>query len=234
MKGAQPAPHWQVFPDAEALAAHAAARILAAGRAAIAARGMFQLVLSGGRTPLATYARLAQSVADWPRWQVYFGDERCATVGDPERNDTQARTVWLERVALPPANLHAIPAELGPERAAVQYAATLAGVDEFDLVLLGLGEDGHVASLFPGRQLGAADGPAALAVTDAPKPPAERVTLSAARLSRAREVLFLVTGAGKRDALAAWRAGRELPARHIAARGAVEVLIDAAAGGDAF
>jgi 6-phosphogluconolactonase len=227
-----PITRWQVFPDAKRLAAHAAELILGSASGAIAARGLFHLVLAGGRTPRAVYARLATALADWPRWQLYFGDERCLPAGDPGRNDAQARRVWLGHVPIPPANVHAIPAERGAERAAEQYAATLQAAPDFDLVLLGLGEDGHTASLFPGLPAGAAPGgPDVLAVHGAPKPPPERVTLSAARLARARRVVFLVTGPDKRTAVAAWRRGADLPARLIAPAGGVEVLLDADADG---
>lgn len=224
-------PRWQEFPDADTLHAHAADLILAAARGAIAARGAFHIVLAGGRTPLSVYARLAVSTADWANWRVYFGDERCLPRGDAGRNDTQAWRAWLERVPIPRAQVYAIPAELGPDTAAANYAAALKAVLEFDLVLLGLGEDGHTASLFPGHSLGAEPGCAdVLSVRSAPKPPAERVSMSAARLSRARRVLFLVTGEEKRAAMTAWRTGQDIPARHIAPPGGVEVLLDAAAG----
>ena len=120
---------------------------------------------------------------------------------------------------------HLIPAELGSEAAARRYAGELTGVGEFDLVLLGLGADGHTASLFPGRPHD--DSADVVAVHDSPKPPSERVSLSAARLSRARQVLFLVTGQDKRAAVTAWRTGAEIPARAI--RGPVQVLLDASA-----
>jgi 6-phosphogluconolactonase len=219
--------HWRVFADGAALADEAVALIRASARAAIAARGRFRVVLAGGRTPLAIYARLATAEADWPRWHVYFGDERCLPRDDAGRNDTAIRDAWLNRVPVPAAQVHAIPAELGAEVAARRYADELAGVDEFDLVLLGLGADGHTASLFPGRPH--ADGDV-LAVHAAPKPPPERVSLSAARLSRARQVLFVVTGTDKRAAVHAWRAGADLPASAIGGR--AQVLLDAAAAGD--
>ncbi len=99
----------------------------------------------------------------------------------------------------------------------------------FDLTLLGLGEDGHTASLFPGREWGTEpDSPDALAVLDAPKPPAQRVSLSAARLSRSRQVIFLVSGESKRDALARWRASENIPARAIAPEKGVDVLVESA------
>lgn len=220
----------RVFPSAAALHAAAADYILDSARAVIAARGVFRLVLAGGDTPRAVYARLAAARADWKQWQVYFGDERCLPPGDTRRNDSMARAAWLDRVPIPPANVHPIPAELGAETAAARYAEVLAAVGDFDLVLLGLGEDGHTASLFPGQPAGAQAGSAdVLAVHAAPKPPPERVTLSAARLSRTRQAWFLVTGAGKRAALAAWREGRDIPARHIAPPGGAQLWLDASA-----
>jgi 6-phosphogluconolactonase len=221
---------WHVFPDAETLAMEAVERIAAAAREAIAARGAFRIVLAGGRTPLAVYARLATTKQDWTRWQVYFGDERCLPVGDAGRNDTAARAALLSRVAIPNDNIHRMPAELGPQEGAARYAALLQSVDSFDLVLLGLGEDGHTASLFPGHALGGAD---VLAVHAAPKPPPMRVSLSAARLSRARQALFLVTGSDKRAAVSAWRGARDIPARHVMPAAGVDVLLDAAAAGGA-
>jgi 6-phosphogluconolactonase len=220
--------HWQVFADAGQIAARAAALIVDSAGAAIAARGLFRIALAGGRTPLAVYTRLATAPASWSRWQVYFGDERCLPAGDPGRNDTEARRVWLDHVPIPAANVHAIHAEHGAEQAAAKYAELLRAVPDFDLVLLGLGEDGHTASLFPGRPLGEAPGsPDVLAVHDAPKPPPDRVSLSAARLARAQRVVFLVTGSDKRAAVTAWRGGADIPARHIAPAGDVEVWLDA-------
>jgi 6-phosphogluconolactonase len=160
---------------------------------------------------------------------VYFGDERCLPADDAERNSRMAADAWLNRAPIPQDQVHAIPAELGASAGALAYAQTLRGVDDFDLVLLGLGEDGHTASLFPGRDWGvAASAPDALAVFDAPKPPPQRVSLSAARLSGTREVLFLVEGEAKHDAVARWRAGQQLPAGAIQPAGGVDVLVESA------
>jgi len=220
----------RVFPDTTSLQVAAADYILEAARVAIAARGVYRLVLAGGETPRSVYARLAVARAAWDRWLLYFGDERCLPAGDAQRNDGMAHRVWLDRVPIPPANVHSIPAELGADIAAARYADMLAAIGDFDLVLLGLGEDGHTASLFPGQPTGGAD---VLAVHAAPKPPPERVTLSAARLSRTRQALFLVTGAGKHAALTAWRQGRDIPARHIAPPGGVDLWLDASAATEA-
>ena len=221
---------WHLFPDDGALLADALARVLAASRTAIAQHGAFDIVLAGGNTPRKLYRALRNADADWPRWHVWFGDERCAPPDDPERNSKMARDEWLDHVAIPARNVHAIPAESGAREAAALYARELRGVDTFDLVLLGLGEDGHTASLFPGHDWGAhIDSPDVLAVSDAPKPPPERISLSAQRLSRARHVLFLVEGAGKRDAVAAWKRGEAIPAASVAPASGVDVLLDAAA-----
>lgn len=215
---------WHNFPDAAALQQAAAERILRAAAQAGARRGVFRIVLAGGTTPRGVYALLRESAADWAAWQVYFGDERCLPPSDPERNSRMAASAWLDHVAIPPGRIHPIPAELGAEPAAAAYARELAGVGEFDLVLLGLGEDGHTASLFPGQAWGEAPGaPAVLPVSGAPKPPPQRVSLSARRLSQAREVLFLVSGAGKRQAVADWRAGKAIPAGAIMPGSGVDI-----------
>ncbi|MFL6621618.1 MAG: 6-phosphogluconolactonase [Sulfurifustaceae bacterium] len=219
-------PRWHIYPTRDELEAHAAVAIARAGQQAIAARGRFTIVLTGGETPRGVYRRLAAEAADWGRWHIYFGDERCRPAGDAERNDQMARDAWLDRVSIPAAQIHSIPGDMGAAEAAGRYAAVLRGVDRFDLVLLGLGEDGHVASLFPGHPT---DGAEVLAVFDAPKPPPERVSLSASRLSRARQVLFLVSGQAKQPAVNAWRRGDPIPAGQIAPADGVDVLLDVAA-----
>ncbi|MBN8727533.1 MAG: 6-phosphogluconolactonase [Xanthomonadales bacterium] len=220
---------WHPLADAARLPRVAAERILAVAENAITDHDHFHLVLAGGNTPRAAYALLRGADTDWSRWHVWFGDERCLPHDDPGRNSRMAADAWLAEVPIPAGQVHVIPAERGAVRAAADYADALAGVGDFDLVLLGLGEDGHTASLFPGQDWGTATGsPDVLAVSGAPKPPPERVSLSAHRLSRAREVLFLVEGAAKHDAVRRWRSGADLPAAAIRAPGGVDVLVEAA------
>lgn len=226
MNTVAPTTRWQVFADAAALARQAAAQIVETAREAIVARGVFRLVLAGGNTPKDAYGHLREREANWVKWQVYFGDERCLPRGDPGRNDTMARRAWLDHIRIPPVNIHPIPAEHGAEKGAQRYAEMLRRVPEFDLVLLGLGEDGHIASLFPGLEENATE---VLAVCAAPKPPPERVSLSAARLSRAQRALFLVSGESKREAVRAWRAGADIPAQHITPTRGIDVYVDRAA-----
>ena len=200
--------------------------ILSAAERAITTRGRFAIVLSGGNTPRDVYGMLRDAATDWSRWQVWFGDERCLPAGDPQRNSAMAMHALLAHVPIPMSHVRAIPAELGADEAARRYAEALRDVGDFDLVLLGLGEEGHTASLFPGHDWGEAPGaPDALAVHGAPKPPPDRVSLSAARLSRSREVLFLADARSKRAALMRWRAEEEIPARAIRPAAGVDVLV---------
>jgi len=222
---------WHGVADAQALRQVALQRVLHAAADSIRARGAFHIVLAGGNTPRALYADLRGEKADWSAWHVWFGDERCLAPMDAERNSRMADESLLDHVSIPKSQIHVIPAEQGAGRAVVAYTGALRALSaqDFDLVLLGLGEDGHTASLFPGNEWGAIPGsPDALAVLNAAKPPPERVSLSAARLSRARQVLFLVSGESKRDAVTAWRAGTPIPAAAIAPASGVDVLIEAA------
>ena len=226
-------PEWRPHADAGVLVRALADALGAVAERAVAARGAFHLVLAGGATPRALYAELARRAAGDPAWRIWYGDERCLPADHPERNSVMAETAWLAASRIPPRNLRPIPAELGPEPAAARYGEVLRGIGEFDVVLLGLGEDGHTASLFPARDIGIAPGsPDVLAVDDAPKPPAARVSLSAARLGRAGRVWFLVAGAAKRAAIARWLRGAPLPAAHVCGREETVVWLDAAAWPD--
>ncbi|UOG90791.1 MAG: 6-phosphogluconolactonase [Candidatus Thiothrix sulfatifontis] len=209
----------EVLVDAEAVAQRACEWIAAAAAVAIRERGVFRLVLAGGGTPQRAYVLLADTLQDWDRWEIFWGDERCLPVEHVERNS---------RMSLPTARRFPIPAELGAAAAAVAYAQTISEKLPFDVVMLGMGEDGHTASLFPGF----VDDPAALTQTvfDAPKPPPERVSLSVAALQACRQQLVLVTGAGKVEALAQWRSGARLPIA-LAVREDACLLVDIAAYG---
>ena len=212
---------WHTFQTQDEINQAALNRILAAAQQAISERGSFSIVLAGGSTPKSVYALLKDADADWSKWHIFHNDDRCLPVNDVERNSLMARTTWLDHVAIPAHQIYDIPAELGNVEGAKAYANTLAGVATFDLVLLGLGEDGHTASLFPSQVVdNSAD---AVPVFNAPKPPANRITISQQRLSNAREVLFLVTGAGKQDAVNDWRNGVSIPATLITPKNGVDV-----------
>ncbi|MGC1952183.1 MAG: 6-phosphogluconolactonase [Gammaproteobacteria bacterium] len=222
--------HWQVLAHAEQVAARAAQRIERAAEEAIAARNRFKLVLAGGTTPMRTYRYLRAANTDWSSWSIYFGDERCLPRGHPDRNTTMAHQAWLAHIPIPEANIHAIPAELGADAGARAYASLLKDERPFDMVLLGLGDDGHTASLFPGAKHSQHE--LVHAVHQAPKPPPERITLSAGCLSETRALLVLVTGEAKRAAVQRWHAGEALPIAQLRPRCRLTVLMDVAAAGD--
>ncbi|MGC2165876.1 MAG: 6-phosphogluconolactonase [Gallionella sp.] len=180
---------------------------------AIKERGVFRIALAGGETPRNCYQELSKNSVDWQYVHIYFGDERCLPVDDVGRNDYMVQATMLNHVALPQSNLHRIPAEAGPNAAATAYSRLLQDVT-LDLVLLGLGEDGHTASLFPGNlALGGTN--AVLPVFDAPKPPPERVTLGLGAINSSREKIILIAGAAKHLALERILRGELLPAARI-------------------
>ncbi|MFW2405522.1 MAG: 6-phosphogluconolactonase [Gammaproteobacteria bacterium] len=221
---------WHVFPDSAALTQALVGRIVRSAQTAIVDRQVFRMVLSGGSTPRMLYATLADTDSAWAGWRLYFTDERCLPAGDPDRNDAMARSAWLDSVPIDDEHVFSIPAEFGPEQGASAYAEVLAGVGQFDVTLLGLGEDGHTASLFPGHPLGdAATASDALGVTDAPKRPPMRVSMSANRLSHSHETLVIVTGAGKRDAVRSWYRGADVPIAAVRPAAGMDIFLDAAA-----
>lgn len=218
---------WTLLKDAEAVAKAASERIHQAADKAIRQHGFFRLVLAGGGTPKLAYQLLAGSDSQWQYWHLYFGDERCLPTNHSDRNSQMVYRSLSGQVSIPAAQVHPIRAELGAEAAASDYQSLLQGALPFQMVLLGLGEDGHTASLFPGQQHPGDE--LALPVHDAPKPPPDRVSLSAKALADTENLLFLVTGEGKRDAVRRWRASEPIPANTITTKGRAEVLIDQAA-----
>jgi 6-phosphogluconolactonase len=220
---------FEVLADSTGVAAAAAAAIRTASAETLSKRQRFRILLAGGSTPLAAYRLLAREELSWQRWEVYFGDERCLPPDDSGRNSRAAREAFLDAVAIPPTQVFPIPAELGAEAAAASYCARIEPALPFDLVLLGMGEDGHTASLFPGLDVD--NSRLVIPVHGAPKPPPERVSLTFSALSACRRMLILVTGPGKRKALRAWRRGDPLPVARAASRAGARVLVDAAAAG---
>lgn len=229
-----------VVSDAERLAEAAARRIVALASAAVARRGRFVVALSGGSTPRATYRLLATephaSAIDWLRVQVFWGDERCVPPHHADSNYRVARRALLDHVDLPARNVHRIRGELTPEEAAAAYRAELEAAlgdrGRFDLILLGLGPDGHTASLFPGTTA-LEEGQRAVVAVHLEELGAWRVTLTLPVLNAARHVMFLVSGADKANALARVLEGERLPAGLVQpSDGSLTWLVDrkAAAG----
>lgn len=219
----------QHFKSPVELAQAALERILAAAEQAIDKQGFFKIALAGGTTPQLIYQALSQSTAQWDKWLIFFGDERCLPVDDPERNSLMAKQSWLDKVPIPADHIFPIPAEQGAELAARQYEQIIAPHLPFDMVLLGMGEDGHTASLFPCHAHNADE--RVHAVYPAPKLPANRVSLSAKTLSDSEQVLFLITGANKYQAFKLWQKGIQLPVALIQAKNRTSIYLDEAASG---
>jgi 6-phosphogluconolactonase len=212
----------EVSPDAAAVASRAARIVAALARQAVSARGRFTFAVSGGRTPWAMFADLATDGMPWAQVELFQVDERVAPEGDPNRNLTHLR----ESIGHAPALVHSMPVD-NPDldAAAAEYATVVPA--RFDLIHLGLGPDGHTASLVPGDPV--------LEVTDRlvavtqPYQGHQRMTLTYPALARADQLLWLVTGSDKQDALAKLLAGDEtIPAGRVQAKQSL-ILADAAA-----
>ncbi|MGK5114487.1 MULTISPECIES: 6-phosphogluconolactonase [unclassified Geodermatophilus] len=248
----RPVPDVVVEPDADRLARAVASALVARLAAAQAVHGTASVVLTGGGIGTAVLKRVAALAAeperervDWSAVDVWWGDERYLPAGDGERNETGARRALLDAVDVPAERVHAMPAaDAGfaePEDAAAWYAGQLAdaapdgaALPRLDLLLLGMGAEGHVASIFPDSPAAADDRPV-VAVRDCPKPPPTRISLGFPAINSAEEVWLLVTGEAKAPAVA--RALRErpgpqqLPAAGVHGRRATRWLLDAAAAG---
>ena len=224
----------EILPDPGAVAARAAERIAQVAREAVTARGRCTLAVSGGTTPWLAFGALAGEEVPWEYVHLFQVDERVAPSGDPERNYAHLRKSLIDRIPIPAANVHPMPVEGEDlDAGARRYEAELRGIAGtpavLDLVQLGLGEDGHTASLFP-------EDPA-LQVLDADVAVSglykgrRRMTLTFPAIDRARCILWLVTGSGKRAALERLRAGdRSIPAGAVL-RCRAFLLADEAAGG---
>ena len=206
-----------VHPDADVLAQAAAARLIVRLLDAQAARGFASIVLTGGRIAAQMYTAVRDSPArdavDWSRVDCWWGDERFMPAGHADRNETQARAALLDALPLDPARVHPMPANDGPdgpdpEAAAARYADELAAaarpgtarLPHFDVLLLGVGPDGHVASVFPEHPVSYETRPVA-AVRGSPKPPPTRITLTLDAINTAEEVWLIAAGADKASAV---------------------------------
>ena len=237
-----------VVPDADILASAVAARLVVKIIDAQAERGWAGIVLTGGRVAAKVLRSVkelpASDAVDWSRIDLWWGDERFLPAGHPDRNETQAREALLDALPLDPARVHAMPASDGPDgddakAAAARYARELAAaakpgsseLPHFDVLMLGVGEDGHVASIFPEHPVGYETGTTA-AVHNSPKPPPTRITLTLPTIRTAEEVWLIAAGKDKAAAvgMAVEGAGqRQVPAAGAAGTEKTLWLLDRAA-----
>lgn len=201
-------PEIKVLPDAEALAAQGAMRFVTLAREAIDQRGRFSVALSGGHTPEKMYQLLAQdpcrSHVEWEKVEIFFGDERCVPPDSPESNYRTANESLLRNVPIPGDNVYRMRGEIDPNEAAIEYGQMLKekfGDGGLDLVFLGMGPDGHTASLFPGTEA-LTETRHRCAANYVPKLSSWRITMTAPFINRAGTVMFLVAGADKAQRVA--------------------------------
>ncbi len=234
------------YSDADALVTAAGDRLVNAITTAIDARGAAYVALTGGGTgvKLLQHVRDHGAAIDWSKVHLFWGDDRYVPAADDDRNDKQAREALLDHVDIPVANVHAMPASDGEfgddiDAAALAYEQVLAAnardgapSPEFDVHLLGMGGEGHVNSLFPHTPAVRESTRMVVGVTDSPKPPPRRITLTLPAVQRSREVWFVVAGADKADAVAAAVGGAaadDVPAAGAVGRAATVWLLDEAA-----
>ncbi|PSR15706.1 6-phosphogluconolactonase [filamentous cyanobacterium CCP3] len=240
------APLLEILPDKPALVQRALTLVTEAIRNAVADHDYCTLALAGGSTPKPLYAGLAEQDLPWEKLYIFWGDERYVPLDHPDSNAGMAKTVWLDRVPIPPDHILVTPTLEGdPAASASLYEAMVKSVfgglqgtshdqiPEFDLILLGMGDDGHTASLFPHTE--------ALAISDhlitvGNKGDNSRITFTAPLINHSRQVLFLVAGADKQNALAQVLAAegddRAYPSRLVRPQGELRWLLDRQATGD--
>ncbi len=204
--------HWMVYPSLDVAAKAAADFIAEQIAASIEARGVCHMIVPGGNTPAGCFAALAEKPLQWDKLHCYPGDERCYAVGNTERNDVMITANLLSR--LTSIHFHPMQAERGAEQAALAYRKTIGAIDAFDIAFLGMGEDGHTASLFPGNAA-LQETASVVAVHASPKPPADRVSMSLVTLRQARLRVVLAAGASKAMIMARIRAGEALPVNQV-------------------
>lgn len=239
----------ETYADADALVAAAGDRLVIAMATAISKRDIAYIVLTGGGTGVKLLKHLGDhgDAIDWSKVHLFWGDDRYVPADDDDRNDKQAREALLDHIAIPAANVHAMPASDGEfgddiDAAALAYEQVLAAnatggapTPDFDVHLLGMGGEGHVNSLFPHSPATRETGRLVVGVTDSPKPPPRRITLTLPAVIRSREVWLVVAGSEKAEAVAAAVGGAasdDLPAAGAVGRDLTVWLLDEAAAAD--
>lgn len=195
---------------------HVVDLVIQSSRKAIKDHGRFRIVLAGGETPNLIYKQLIHIITDWSLWEFWVSDERCVPQSDPLSNELMIRQIFLKHIPVDESQIHFMKGEMGAELGSENYKRDIDKNIIFDLTLLGIGEDGHIASLFPGNDLGYSPGaPDVLPVLNSPKAPAERISLSIRRLNESDIILIIATGLHKKNIIANFQIGLEMPALHV-------------------
>lgn len=205
--------NWLIFDDKMSLSKALAQEILNIAKKSIFEKDCFSIVLTGGQSVLSLYKILSKADSNWDKWHIYISDERFLPARHKDRNDQTINKIWLDNSTIYKKNIHFIKAELGLLEARAEYEDTLKRIDKFDIVLLSMGEDGHIASLFPGHiypkeQL-------VVIEQNSPKPPKERISMSYKQLNKAHYVFKLIMGESKQKAVALFKKNANIPITKI-------------------
>ena len=191
--------NWLIFDDKMSLSKALAQEILNIAKKSIFEKDCFSIVLTGGQSVLSLYKILSKADSNWDKWHLYIGDERFLPAGHKDRNDQIINEIWLDNSPIPKKNIHFIKAELGLLEARLEYENTLKKNDTFDIVLLSMGEDGHVASLFPNHAY--PENQMVVVEKNSPKPPKQRLSMSYKQLNKSNYIFKLLIGKSKQQAV---------------------------------
>ena len=191
--------NWLIFDDEMSLSKALAQEVLNIAKKSIFEKDCFSIVLTGGQSVLNLYKILSKSDSNWEKWHIYIGDERCVPMRHKDRNDQVINEIWLDNSTISKNNIHFIQAELGLIEAQKEYEKVLKKIDKFDVVLLSVGEDGHVASLFPNHSY--PDNKMVVIESNSPKSPKQRLSMSYKQLNKSNYIFKLLIGKSKQQAV---------------------------------
>ena len=201
--------NWLIFDDKMSLSKALAQEILNIAKKSISEKNCFSIVLTGGQSVLNLYKILSKSDSNWEKWYIYIGDERCVPMRHKDRNDQVINEIWLDNSTISKNNIHFIQAELGLIEAQKEYEKVLKKIDKFDVVLLSVGEDGHVASLFPNHSY--PDNKMVVIESNSPKSPKQRLSMSYKQLNKSNYIFKLLIGKSKQQAVHLLQKNTNLP-----------------------
>jgi 6-phosphogluconolactonase len=205
--------NWLIFDDEMSLSKALSQEILNIAKKSIFEKDCFSIVLTGGQSVLSLYKILSKDDSNWDKWHIYIGDERFLPAGHKDRNDQTINEIWLDNSPIPKKNIHFIKVELGLLEARVEYENTLKKIDKFDIVLLSMGEDGHIASLFPNHVY--PEEQMVVVEQNSPKPPKERISMSYQQLNKAHYIFKLIIGESKQKAVTLLEQNVNLPIARV-------------------
>ena len=205
--------NWISFDDEMSLSEALAQEILNIAKKSIFEKDCFSIVLTGGQSVLSLYKILSKADSNWDKWHIYIGDERFLPIGNKNRNDRLINEIWLDNSPINKKNIHFIKAELGLLKAKLEYEKILKKIDKFDVVLLSMGEDGHIASLFPNHIY--PEEQMVVIERSSPKPPKERVSMSYQQLNKAHYIFKLIIGESKQKAVTLLEQNVNLPITRV-------------------